>query len=723
MTTVAIFLGVLLGAEQNTPNFALLVGVEHYPRLSTAEQLEGCANDVQIMRTLLLEPRFGFESANIKALVNEEATGTAIRAEWARLVHRVQALPPHQVAQVVFHFSGHGAQIADQAEGDPDADEVDGLDETLVPFDAGKQGGTEDLRDDELYNFVEKLSAGNKAKVWMILDCCHSGTGARGATRLRKLDRGLQVKIPQEGRKIQTRRLPPGVVILSACRAHEVEPEYAQENEKYGLLTSFLTRILREQNNLSQMSYELLQQSITARYRQSPDVIQPPSPQLEGDGQMLRGTVLGLGKDADRPAYWHVNRFGFARDRVLIHAGAFHGVTVGSLFELFPGPEKIVWQTSDIANNKNFWLQVEKVEGATAHAKVFQWHKDERQATELPSDFKQGVAVERWHDYGSLVLRVRCEKVDADDTRREILAPQNADVPPVIRSALTTSIRREESPWLKWVDAEEPCDILLRWSGDYYSLFPAMGRAGVVVAPTENNTIPTSLRGGWGPIDARRSEDAISLLQTYLRRICRARNLLRLIETQRGLASPPVQLELVDVDVDDATGTVRAARAWKIHPESGLVIKSGQRYAYRVTNLDTAGNKPWYVTILHVDPDMGIDQILPYQEGVGAEVVGEQKLVPGEQRVSDAFECDGGFGQRVALVLATREPNDFYMLAQPSLPQVRGQISTNNSILNELLLEQTYFRTTRGGAKRLRPQKLMDESWSASSLTFFAQPE
>jgi len=201
------------------PRFALLVGVQKYAHLAPHEQLAGCENDTQLVRRLLAE-RYGFRDADIVIRTNEAATGDAIRAEFSQLVQRVRSLPAEAgTAQVVFHFSGHGSQIPDQPEGHPNCDEQDGLDETLVPYDATKQGGPEDVRDDELYEFVDQLCAGGKARVWVILDCCHSGTGARGATRFRSLERGSVLPLApeqQRARRVTSKRLPDGAVLLAA---------------------------------------------------------------------------------------------------------------------------------------------------------------------------------------------------------------------------------------------------------------------------------------------------------------------------------------------------------------------------------------------------------------------------------------------------------------------------------------------------------------------------
>lgn len=70
----------------------------------------------------------------------------------------------------IFFYSGHGARFTDQ-----DSDEVDNYDEFLCPVDTGVGGGVETLiRDDELHQWIQGVTAKTKQFVLM-LDSCHSG--------------------------------------------------------------------------------------------------------------------------------------------------------------------------------------------------------------------------------------------------------------------------------------------------------------------------------------------------------------------------------------------------------------------------------------------------------------------------------------------------------------------------------------------------------------------
>ncbi|HEV7506951.1 MAG TPA: caspase family protein [Thermoanaerobaculia bacterium] len=155
--------------------WALLVGIDRYPKLDSRRQLGGCSNDVHILKDALLR-RFGFPEDQIQVLLNEQATRTAMLGALKSLVEKVG-----KDEIVVFHFSGHGSKRRDG----PEKDEPDGFDETLVPYDSGRIDEPNlDITDDEIYDWIQKLTAKTRY-LTLIFDCCHSGTASRSG-RMRK---------------------------------------------------------------------------------------------------------------------------------------------------------------------------------------------------------------------------------------------------------------------------------------------------------------------------------------------------------------------------------------------------------------------------------------------------------------------------------------------------------------------------------------------------------
>lgn len=153
------------GGGDPRERYALLVGISSYPGKS--EDLEGPADDVRVMRDLLVE-RYGFPAANVLTL--REGEGNREQILNAALRHLGQA-GPEGVA--VFYYSGHGMQL----DGDfGAADEPDGKDEALLVLGPGSTTTT--ILDDELAYLSERLGAG---RALFVLDACHSG-GAAGAS-------------------------------------------------------------------------------------------------------------------------------------------------------------------------------------------------------------------------------------------------------------------------------------------------------------------------------------------------------------------------------------------------------------------------------------------------------------------------------------------------------------------------------------------------------------
>jgi len=140
--------------------YAVLVGINNY---QDGNNLMGCCNDVDNMQLFLLER--GYDFPNITILKNKKATKKAI-------VEALEAGVAELEAEdiLTFHFSGHGSQVADTS-----GDEADRKDELLCPHDMNWDGTY--ITDDELSEIFSHVPHGCCAEI--ILDCCHSGTGAR----------------------------------------------------------------------------------------------------------------------------------------------------------------------------------------------------------------------------------------------------------------------------------------------------------------------------------------------------------------------------------------------------------------------------------------------------------------------------------------------------------------------------------------------------------------
>jgi len=140
---------------------ALLVGINRY-KIPGAD-LRGCVNDVKNVRAALTG-YYGFSSRDITTLTDYAATTKAMRDAITRLVRGAK-----WGDVLLFHYSGHGANVPDK-----NGDEADRRDEILCPTDLDWK---DPLLDDWLRSTFDKLPAG--VGLTVIMDCCHSGTNTR----------------------------------------------------------------------------------------------------------------------------------------------------------------------------------------------------------------------------------------------------------------------------------------------------------------------------------------------------------------------------------------------------------------------------------------------------------------------------------------------------------------------------------------------------------------
>ena len=167
---------------------ALLIGIDRYRHVSS---LIGTTNDARAMKAFATS-HLGFPDGDVKMLLDGEATRDNILAAIAEWL--IDGTGPGD--DVLLYYSGHGFQQIDEND-----DEIDRLDETLVPVDAvvGEDGVARGMiADDEIAALLAQLPG---RRVQLVIDACHSGTSDRLAVR----DTG-----PETWRYVKTPRAPNG---------------------------------------------------------------------------------------------------------------------------------------------------------------------------------------------------------------------------------------------------------------------------------------------------------------------------------------------------------------------------------------------------------------------------------------------------------------------------------------------------------------------------------
>jgi len=234
---------------------ALLVAIDQYP--DPAHHLFGCVNDLRLMR-LLLEETYGFAPEDIVELTNAQATTRnllqAIRS------HLIEGTSPEDLA--FFFFAGHGTGVKDF-----DGDEADGIDEAIVTYDFDPLKSETWFTDDLIFELFQRIPAG---RVVAIHDCCHSGSGNRGAgspasdsvdpkeVKYRFTDAGFRsfdltppAGISRPAHSMLTVAQPPGHVFLAACRDDQLAAEAMIGENRHGLFTVNIVRAFHQNPGMS----------------------------------------------------------------------------------------------------------------------------------------------------------------------------------------------------------------------------------------------------------------------------------------------------------------------------------------------------------------------------------------------------------------------------------------------------------------------------------------
>lgn len=221
---------------------ALVIGIEKYAPAPGAKvlsggrtwhDLAGSGNDARDFAQLLAD-RYEFGRDDVRVLINGEATRAGILSaidDWL-----LADAAPGDVR--VFYFAGHGSQMDNSK-----SPERDRKDETLVPSDSA--AGAQDIRDKELRARFAKAALA-KVKLTVILDSCHSASGARGFASGRR----VRMIPPAPGDAADGTESPDPIKAGALVLAASMDTQEAEEDEdeggaSHGAFTLALIRALR----------------------------------------------------------------------------------------------------------------------------------------------------------------------------------------------------------------------------------------------------------------------------------------------------------------------------------------------------------------------------------------------------------------------------------------------------------------------------------------------
>lgn len=431
-------------ASESRGRWALLIGIDRYPNFGPDRQLEGCGNDVAIMQDALRR-RFGFEEDRITVLRDEQATRDGILAAMEALVERTE-----KDDEVFFFYSGHGSWQPDG----PEQDEADGKDETLVPYDSGRNSDpNRDISDDEIYLWLLRLTA-KTPFVTLIFDCCNSGTilrdGFAGKQRTIPEDKrppsALAARVPPESFELlkggehspaALQRLGESYVALVSCGSMETSNEIlVGETQRiaHGALTYFLVGALMDPDFAGATWREVFERvvpQVTAHFRTQ-------HPELEGAQDR---EVFGV-REIRPMTYVPVESR--ENDVIVLGAGKACGLTEGSLWNVYAPA------TRSIEDEGKYVGQVEILEVGVTSSKAREAARDTRSGEERTEEKRAGVREP---------IRAGMRAVESARSLSGVRLKVEVVAPPGHSSAQRLAERMQSSRFLWKVSPGDPADV------------------------------------------------------------------------------------------------------------------------------------------------------------------------------------------------------------------------------------------------------------------------
>ena len=321
-----------------TTNHALIFAIGNYPNWPRISSLQ----DVSFIDSALSKRGF----TDIKIVSDKDATVQGISNALEDLINRVKTGDV-----VAIHFSSHGEQVQDD-----NGDESDGLDETIVTYNAklpprGQDLSTEEynkfqadyFRDDLFGKYIDELRAklGSAGDVVVFMDLCHSGTGTRGVAKVRggepalvskNFDPSKYASMDSAGdfRENKARGDDANLatyIVYSAAEANELDYETTDdEGRGVGSLTYAISKVFSTLNTA--VSYRAFFADIqTVMSERTPR----QHPVVEGTG--LDRTIFG-GKFIRQQPYIEISKI--SGKNIFLKAGKMQGLDSGAVVAVYP---------------------------------------------------------------------------------------------------------------------------------------------------------------------------------------------------------------------------------------------------------------------------------------------------------------------------------------------------------------------------------------------------
>ena len=333
-----------LGYSQGVKR-ALIIAIGNYPA-STGWSHLSSLNDVPLVKRLLNTQ--GFSDWNISVITDSAATKKGILWAFDKLLNECQTGDI-----VVIHYSGHGQQMEDD-----NGDEIDGLDEALIPFDANiryskEYTGQNHLRDDLIGEYIDKFrkKLGKKGMLNFFADACYSGTinksieTSRGTNiifgtpqfvenlknnKINVIHSGIYSVTSDISTKSDKDNLAGFVLISASMQNQQCFQTFTSDGKEVGSLSYALSKAFSnlKGNETYRSLFDKIFASIVS-FSKVKDV--PQIPQIEGDvdNKIFSGEIV-----LSKP-YYSIIDYNFYSKDITVNGGDITGLYKNSIIGLF----------------------------------------------------------------------------------------------------------------------------------------------------------------------------------------------------------------------------------------------------------------------------------------------------------------------------------------------------------------------------------------------------
>lgn len=700
---------------------ALLIGISDYCRTDAAPRDCGArgkywwnlnsAPDVEALKSSLMT-KFGFQAGDIKVLTTKEET------THKNIVDTFDSFLIDQTNAgdiVYFHYSGHGGQVPDDKQNGPNpivGDEIDGLDECLIPSDyKTQQDGSNNIRDDEIGELLAKLKDRRPDSITMTMDSCFSGSNTRGGEHLvrgtnwngpaPKVDKSRTQEESASGLLTRGAAAQQGYVIISATSDRQLAGETDCKGKEMGLFTCALVTAFNEagDNTTYRDIFEKVNDQVLRNARNQ-------SPQLEGARDQR---VMKLGAAPPQP-YVLVETLG---SRIILQAGRLQGMTVGSRFNLHP-------KGADPKDTKPLaQAEVTRVDLTTSILTLTSSGPAPKQ-----EDLSLARAVETLHNFGDQRLRVA-----VGDLARAANGPAAMKVISEMK-LVNASLKPEEVAQVR----------ICRGACKNELKDPAAKKTQAIATNAftlmrEDGSILRRL-----PDDGNLAEEIRKALEAEARWRY-VKEVLKNDDRYINLKFRLVPVEMTDppkcTSGDPDCNPMKDLPVPTVTEGGQMVLHEGDLVQLEFLN---TGILPVYVTVLDLRSDGSIGPLWPHpgiplgnaeENLIKVSTDGKWRRLPWQFTI----KITEPFGPEMFKAIATRAPADFSALIDPPTASrsVRGGGMRGNdrgaaeakTEIGQLLLSAAAPKLTRGELPFMNPASVSvnPKNWATTEVTFEARPK